>query len=266
MENIGLIAGNGRFPFLVAEQLRHNGDRAVIVALNEETVRDIEKLADNITWLPLGKYQKLIDFFKANNVSKVIMAGQVKHANLFAGLSLDLRAIKLLGSLINKKTDSILGAVADDLKKEGLELLPSHIYLKHLLPAKGILAGPKLSSEEKKDIEFGHKLDKQIAGMDIGQTIVVKDKAVIAVESMEGTDECIKRAASLGKEHIIVIKVAKPDQDFRFDIPVVGIKTIEVMAQSKARAIAIDAGATLLIDKERAFETAQRNGITVIAL
>lgn len=266
MKSIGLIAGNGRFPFLVAQQIKKDNNRVVAVALVGETDPSLEKIVDKIIWLPLGKLQKLIDFFKKEAISEAIMAGQAKHAKLFAGLKLDLRSIKLLGSIKNKKADSILGAVAGELSKDGIKLLPSHRYLKHLLPKPGVLAGRKLSKEEQKDVDFGRRIAKQIAGLDIGQTVVVKDRCVLAVESLEGTDQCIKRAATLGRDNIIVIKVAKPNQDFRFDIPVIGPGTIKVMADVKGRAIAIDAGMTLLIDKEELIDIADKNKITIVAI
>lgn len=266
MNKIGLIAGNGRFPFLVAEEIKKNSDQVVVVALKEETDPAIEKLADRITWISLGQFQKLIDFFKSENVAVATMVGQVKHASLFSGLTLDWRAIKMLSRLPNKKTDTLLGAVAEDLAKEGIYLLPSHQYLKHLLPKKGILFGNKLSKTEKQDVEFGYALAKQIAGLDIGQTVVVKDGTVLAVEAMEGTDECIKRAVSLGKDNAIVVKVAKPAQDWRFDLPVIGPRTVQVMIENKIRALAIDADATMMIDKEQLLKRAEKSNLTIIAL
>jgi DUF1009 family protein len=266
MSVIGLIAGNGRFPFLVAEEIRKRGDSVALLALKEETDPAIESLADYCEWISVGQFQKLIDFFHSNKASTAIMAGQVKHARLFDGLSLDWRAIKLMGKLVNKKTDSILGAVCRELETEGITLLPSHQFLSHLLPEKGILAGPKLSKEEKDNIAFGHETAKAIAGLDIGQTVVVKDMSVIAVESIEGTDECIRRAAHYAKEGVIVAKVAKPRQDFRFDVPVIGMKTINTLKECKARAMAIEAGATLMIGKEEIVAAANKENITIIAL
>jgi DUF1009 family protein len=266
VKKIGLIAGNGRFPFLAAEEIKKAGNRIVAVALKEETDPAFENKVDKITWLPLGKFQKLIDFFKEEGINEALMAGQVKHTQLFAGLSLDLRAIKVLANLKNKKTDSILGAVADELLKEGIKLLPSHHFLKHLLPKKGLIAGPKILKKEKKDIDFGLPIAKQIAGLDIGQSIAVKDNCVLAVESIEGTNECIKRAASLGKQDIIVMKVSKPKQDWRFDIPVIGPETLNVMAEVKARVLAVEAEKTLMIDKEKLIEIANKNKISVVAL
>jgi len=194
------------------------------------------------------------------------MAGQVKHSQLFANLKLDWRAIKLLGRIVNKKTDTILGAVCDEFLKEGIKLLPSHLYLKHLMPKAGLISGTKLNKAEKEDIEFGLKIAKEVGRLDIGQTVVVKDKAVVAVESIEGTDECIKRAFKYAGPGVTVVKVAKPNQDFRFDIPVIGPMTVDVLAQTKARVMAIEAGSTLMIDKESILKKAADSGVTIIAV
>ncbi|MHB9154613.1 MAG: LpxI family protein [Endomicrobiales bacterium] len=266
MNKIGLIAGNGRFPFLVAQEIRRNNEQVVAIALKEETDPALEQAVDRLIWVNLGKFQALIDTLHAEHITTALMVGQVKHTQLFAGLSLDWRAIKLLGRLVNKKTDTILGAVVDELAREGITLLPSHHYLKHLLPEKGKLTGTKLSGEEQKDVEFGRAMAKKIAGLDIGQTVVVKDGAVVAVESVEGTDECIKRGAALAGANTIVCKVAKPNQDWRFDLPVIGVNTVEVMATAKVRALAVEAGATLLIDREELLSRAREKDLTIIAV
>ena len=266
MNTIGIIAGNGRFPFLVAEEIRKKGERAVVFALKEETDPSIEKVADKTVWISLGQLQKLIDEMHSEGATTAIMAGQVKHAQLFAGLKLDWRAIKLLGRLINKKTDTILGAVADELARENILLLPSHRYLTHLLAGEGVIAGKKLSKDEHNDLDFGFRIAKQIAGLDIGQTVAVKDRAVLAVESIEGTNECIKRAAHYAGPGIIVVKVSKPAQDWRFDIPVIGTATIDMLSEVRARAMAVEAGATLMFDRDTVIEKATSSGITIIGV
>ncbi|MCB4790746.1 MAG: UDP-2,3-diacylglucosamine diphosphatase LpxI [Elusimicrobia bacterium] len=266
MKRVGLIAGNGRFPFLAAEEIKKEGNEVFAIALKEETDPSLEKTVDKIVWLPLGKLQAMIDFFKKENIAEALMAGQVKHAKLFDALKLDLRAVKLLSGLKDKKADTILGAVSYEFEKEGVKLLPSHQFLKHMLPKKGLITGKKPNKEDQRDIEFGHNIAKHIAGLDIGQSVVVKDRCVLAVESIEGTDECIRRGASLGKEDVVVVKVAKPNQDFRFDIPVIGPKTIEVMSEVKAKIIAIDSEMTLLIEKEKLMKLANENNITIVAL
>ncbi|MCL2485439.1 MAG: UDP-2,3-diacylglucosamine diphosphatase LpxI [Endomicrobia bacterium] len=266
MENIGLIAGNNRFPFLVAEEIKKRGDRVVCIALKEEADPELEKICDKTFWLPLGKAQKIIDSLKSENVKTVIMAGQVKHVRIYSALNLDWRAIKLMGSLVNKKTDTILGAVAGEFEKDGMNLLPSHIYLTHLLAPKGLISGKKLNSDEQKDVDFGFKIAKGIAGFDIGQTVVVKDKSVLAVESIEGTDECIKRAYALGGENSVVVKVAKPNQDFRFDVPVIGVKTIDILKENKVRVMAVETGVTLILDKDEVIKKANESNVTIVGV
>jgi hypothetical protein len=266
LKKFGLIAGNGQFPFLAAQEIKKEGNQVFAVALKDETDPALEKIVDGMQWVSIGKLQAMIDYFKSQGITEALMAGQVKHAKLFDALKMDVRAIKLLASLKNKKADTILGAVSNEFEKEGIKLLPSHQFLKHILPKKGIIAGKKLSNKENNDVEFGHNIAKQIAGLDIGQTVVVKDSCVLAVESIEGTDECIKRGASLGKDGVVVVKVAKPNQDFRFDIPVIGPKTIEVMGSVKASILAIEAEVTLLFEKEKVIELANKYKITIIAL
>ena len=266
MKTIGMIAGNGRFPFLVAQEIKKQGDKVVTVALKEEADKDIEKFSDETVWLSVGKIQKIIDTFKDRNIDTAIMVGQVKHAKIYSAITMDLRALKVMTSLVNKKTDTILGAVVREFEKDGIKFLPSHIYLQHLLAQKGLIVGRKLNSDENKDAEFGFKIAKGIAGLDIGQTVVVKDKSVLAVESIEGTDECIKRAYSLGGDNAIVVKVAKPNQDFRFDVPVIGTRTIDTLKDNKIRAMIIEAGSTLILDKDLVIEKAKKADVTIIAM
>ncbi|MDR2437363.1 MAG: UDP-2,3-diacylglucosamine diphosphatase LpxI [Endomicrobium sp.] len=266
MENIGLIAGNNRFPFLVAEEIKKSDNRAICIALKEEADPALEKICDKTYWLSVGKFQKIIDALKSENVKIVIMAGQVKHVKIYSVISMDFRAIKVMGSLINKKTDTILKTIANEFEKDGMHLIASHTYLKHLLAPKGLIVGKKLSSAENKDVEFGYKTAKGIAVLDIGQTVVVKDKSVLAVESVEGTDECIKRAYSLGGEDSVVVKVAKPNQDFRFDVPVIGLNTVDTLKENKVRAMAIESGVTLILDKDEVIEKAKKFAVTILGI
>lgn len=266
MKKIGLIAGSGRFPFLVAEEIKKNGDQVICVALKEEANEGLEKYCDKFYSISVGKFQKIVDALKNEGVDTAIMAGRVQHVKIYSAISMDWRAIKVMGSLINKKTDTILKTIVDEFKKDGITILPSDIYLKNLMPQKGLIAGKKLSSDENKDVEFGYKIAKGIAGFDIGQTVVVKDKSVLAVESVEGTDACIRRAFSLGGENSIVVKVAKPNQDFRFDIPVIGTNTIKVLKENKVRAMAIEAGVTLILDREDVEKQAKEAGVTIVAI
>lgn len=266
MGRIGLIAGNGRFPFLVADQIHKEGGEVVVLAIKEETDPAIEKSADAIHWLNLGQLQKLIDILHDEKAETVIMAGQVKHVQIFKNLSLDWRAIKLMGALINKKTDTILGRIAEELAKEGIQLLPSNKYLAHEMADTGVMAGRKPDSAAQADIDFGFRIAKQIAGLDIGQTVVVKDRSVVAVESVEGTNECIKRAAALAGDNVTVVKVAKPGQDWRFDVPVIGMDTINVLAEVRARLMAVEAGATLMLDKQAVIERAKARSVTIVGI
>jgi DUF1009 family protein len=266
MENIGLIAGNNRFPFLVAQEIKRNGDKVICVALKEEADQDLGKICDKTYWISVGKFQKIIDTLKSENVKTVIMAGQVKHVKIYSAISMDFRAIKVMGSLINKKTDTILKTIVDEFEKDGIYITVSHIYLKHLLAPKGLIVGKRLSLYENKDVEFGCEIAKGIAGLDIGQTVVVKDKSVLAVESVEGTDECIKRAYNLGGKNSIVVKVAKPNQNFRFDVPVIGLSTIDNLKENKVRAMAIESGVTLILDKSEVIEKARKFGVTIVGI
>lgn len=266
MKKIGLIAGNGRFPFLVAQEIQKSGGQVVCVGLKEEVDPGLEKYCDKFFLLSVGKFQKIVDALKNEAVETAIMAGQVKHVKIYSAITMDWRAIKVMGSLINKKTDTILKTVADEFLKDGITLMPSHMYLTALLPKKGLIAGKKLSKDEEKDVEFGFKIAKGIAGFDIGQTVVVKDRSVLAVESVEGTDECIRRAYKLGGENAVAVKVAKPQQDFRFDVPVIGTDTVGVLKENKIRAMAVEAGVTLILDREDVIKKAKEAGVTIIAV
>ncbi len=266
MQRVGLIAGNGSFPFVFAEQARRLGNQVVAIGLKEETDPSLEKFVDKLYWISLGEFGKLIKILKEENITRLVMAGQVKHVQIFKNIKLDLRAGALLFKLINKKTDTILKAVADELKKEGIELLSSVTFLPHLLAPKGLISSRQLTKEESEDIKFGQVIAKQIAGLDIGQTVVVKDKSVVAVESVEGTDQCIRRGASLAGEGVVVVKVAKPNQDFRFDLPIIGLNTITTLSESGSSVIAIDSDKTLMLDKDEIIRQANEKNITIFGM
>jgi DUF1009 family protein len=263
---IGLIAGNGRFPFLAAHGIKNAGRQVVCVALKEEADKSIEKYCDKVFFISIGKFQKILDAFRESGVKEVIMAGQVKHVTIYAAIKMDLRAVKVMASLINKKTDTMLKTFAGEFEKEGMSLIPSHCFLKEFMAKKGLIAGIELSEAEAADADFGFKMAKAIAGLDIGQTVAVKDLSVLAVESVEGTDECIKRAACLGGKHIIVCKVAKPNQDFRFDVPVIGPRTMDTLKKNKVRAMIIEANSTLILDEEEVMKKANSYGLTIMAV
>lgn len=267
VSRIGLIAGNGRFPIIFAESARKKGVEVIAIGINEETSGELEKFVDKIYWLSVGELERLLKILKEENIRSIVMAGQVRHKLLFDNnIKIDKRMQFLLGSLKDKKTDSIIGSVARLLEFKGIKVLSSITFLSDYLPQKGVLTSLLPDERVLKDIEFGRKIAKVIAGLDIGQSIVVKDKVVLAVESIEGTDEAIRRAERYGKDGIVVIKVTKPRQDMRFDVPVIGPDTIKLLQEVKAACLAIEAGKTLIIDKEETIKLADEANITLIAL
>jgi DUF1009 family protein len=295
-EKIGLIAGNGKFPFLVLDAARAQGYDVVVAAIKEEAFAEIEsKGAASVHWVSLGELSKLIDTFKAEGVTRAVMAGQVKHKQIFSAIRPDWRLAKLLLSLGTRNTDSLLGAVAKVLADEGIMLENSTALLEPLLAKTGVLSKRAPSGQELKNIEYGRAVGRRLAEYDIGQTVVIAEAACVAVEAMEGTDATIERAGeimrslasaegevespTLRKERegwgtldspllsraLTVVKVAKPKQDMRFDVPVVGVKTIETMARAGASCLAVDAGRCLLLDGEATTRAADEAGIAVCA-
>jgi len=266
VKTIGLIAGNGTFPLLLAKEARKRGDRVIAVALKEEADPAIEQQADSVTRLSIGQLGKIITFFKDHGVSHAIMAGQVKHTQLFRNIIPDLRAAKLLTKVINKKAEAILSVVIQEFESEGIHFLPSTTYLEHWLCDEGLLTKRAPNAAEEADVAFGFPLARAIAGHDIGQTIVVKDKSVIAVEAMEGTDACIRRAGEIAGVGCVVIKVARPRQDLRFDIPVIGSRTLESLVTAGVKVLALEAGKTLLLDKDALIKDANAAQLTITGL
>jgi UDP-2,3-diacylglucosamine hydrolase len=281
-EKLGLIAGNGKFPFLVLEAAQAQGFDVVVAGIKEETFPEIEsKGAASVHWLSLGELSKLIDTFKAEGVTRAVMAGQVKHKQIFSAIKPDWRLAKLLLSLGTRNTDSLLGAIAKVLADEGITLESSTALLEPLLAKTGVLTKRAPSELERKNIEYGRTVARRLAEHDIGQTVVIAEAACVAVEAMEGTDATIERAGvlmqSLERESgskrevstlsraLTVVKVAKPKQDMRFDVPVIGVKTIETMARAGASCLAVDAGRCLLLDGEAIIEAANLSEISVVA-
>ena len=277
-EKIGLIAGNGKFPFLVLEAARAQGYEVVVAAIKEETSPEIEsKGASSVHWLSLGELSKLIDMFKGEGVTRAIMAGQVKHMQIFSAIKPDWRMAKLLLSLATRNTDSLLGGVAEALSDEGILLENSTALLELLLAKPGVLTGRAPTEQERKNIEYGRAVALRLAEYDIGQTVVIAEAACVAVEAMEGTDATIERAGQImrsleleGEPSILtraltVVKIAKPEQDMRFDVPVIGVATIEAMKRAGASCLAVDAGRCLLLDGEAIARAADEAGISVIA-
>ena len=262
-DRYGLIAGNGRFPFLVVEGARKLGEELSVVAIKEETDSAIEELVEDVVWVGIGKLGKMLSTFKERGINKVVMAGQVKHVQLFSGAIPDMKMVKMLWNLPRRNTDALIGGIAKTMEDEGIELIDSTHFVKDLLADEGVMSRRKPSGEEEENIEYGISVANQIAGLDLGQTIVVRGRACVAVEAMEGTDAVIKRAGELVKGKLAVIKVAKPNQDMRFDVPVIGVPTIETMLSAGAKCISVTAGKTLMFEREELLALADKNGICV---
>jgi UDP-2,3-diacylglucosamine hydrolase len=275
-EKLGLIAGNGKFPFLVLDAARTQGFEVVVAAIKEETAPEIETHgAAAVHWLSLGELSKLIETFQAAGVKRAVMAGQVKHKQIFSSIRPDWRLAKLLLSLTTRNTDSLLGALAKVLADEGITLEKSTWLLDPLLVKAGILTKRAPSEDEQKNIDYGRSVARNLAQHDIGQTVVIAESACVAVEAMEGTDATIERAgqimrslqgdASTLSRALTVVKIAKPNQDMRFDVPVIGVKTIEVMQAADATCLAVDSEKCLLLDGQKVIDAADAAGIAVAA-
>lgn len=267
-EPLGLIAGSGRFPLLVAEEAKRRGVPVVALGIPGVTDPALEGAAGGLTWFKLGQIDAPIKALTAKGVRKVVMAGKVQHVSLFGGVMPDWRAAKVLLALKDKRTDTILRAVVDEFAKDGLEFVSSAIYLEHLLAPKGPLTKRAFSKDELNDASLGWAAAKAVAGFDIGQTVVVQGASVVAVEGMEGTDACVERAAALARTQgrepaLTVVKVAKPKQDFRFDLPVVGLDSIVNFKKLGVKALALEAASTLVFDRERFAKEADAAGIAV---
>jgi DUF1009 family protein len=286
MQKLGLIAGNGRFPFLLLDAARANGLQVVVAAINEETDPEINARAAadpniHVHWLSLGELSRLIETFQAEGVTRAVMAGQVKHKQIFSSIRPDWRLAKLLLNLRTRSTDMLLGAVAKVLNDEGIELISSTQYLEPLLAKPGVLTARAPDEEEGKDIAYGRTVAQAIAAFDLGQTVVIAAQACVAVEAMEGTDATITRAGELFRtldiaattnpapttlrRSLTVVKVAKPNQDMRFDVPVIGVATIRAMQAAGATCLAIEAGKTLLFDPAAIIAAADQARITIVA-
>ena len=277
---LGLIAGNGRFPFLLLDAARAEGLKVVVAAIREETDPEMDHRAEadsgvTVHWLSLGELSRLIDTFKKEGITKAVMAGQVKHKQIFSSIRPDWRLAKLLLNLRTRSTDALLGAVAKVLGDEGIELLSSTAFLEPLLAEEGVLTERAPDEDECKNIQYGLGVAAALAGFDIGQTVVVAAQACVAVEAMEGTDATIERAgrlmatleaeASTLERRLTVVKVAKPKQDMRFDVPVIGLSTVETMLRAGASCLSIEAGKTLLFDREALLKRANDTGVTIVA-
>jgi DUF1009 family protein len=277
---LGLIAGNGRFPFLLLDAARAQGFAVTVAAIREETDPEINHRGAvdemiSVHWLSLGELSRLIDIFHTEGVAMAVMAGQVKHKQIFSSIRPDWRLAKLLLNLRTRNTDMLLGAVAKVLGDEGIELISSTAFLEPLLAQEGVLTKRAPDEEERKNIEYGLNVARSVAGFDIGQTVVVAAQACVAIEAMEGTDAAIERAGALMRtmdedastleRRLTVVKVAKPKQDMRFDVPVIGVRTVETMIAAGAACLSVEAGRTLLFDREALVERANESGIAIVA-
>ncbi len=260
----GLIAGNGKFPFHVIEGAKKAGAALSVVAIKEETDKQIEEAAEKVLWVGIGKLGKMLAFFKKEGVSKVMMAGQVKHVQIFSGALPDVKMLKMLWNLPQRNTDSLIGGIADAMDREGIELIDSTFFTKEYMAEEGVLTRREPNETEKANLEYGIRIANEIARMDLGQTIVVRASACVAIEAMEGTDAVIKRAGEIANGKLTVVKVAKPNQDMRFDVPVVGLPTIEAMIQAGVTCLSVTAEKTLLFDRDEMLKRADEHKICVI--
>jgi hypothetical protein len=264
MKRIGLIAGSGQFPILFAEAARKCGVQVVAVAFEGETDRRIEPAVDRCCWITLGKLGKLISIFQDAEVNEAVMAGAVDKTKLYSKIRPDWKAVRLLARMVHKRDDTLLRAIAEELDENGIRIRSSTMFLPQLLAPTGTLTRRKPDARESKDIEFGWSLVKEIGKLDIGQCLVIKDQSVLAVEAIEGTDETIRRGGSLGRGKAVVIKASKPSQDLRFDVPAVGLQTIETMRQVRASVLVVEAGKTLMFDREQMIDAANRARIAIV--
>lgn len=266
VKRYGMIAGNGRFPLLALENARRHGHEVVVVAIENEATPDLARFASSLYWINIGQLSKLIEIFKRENISEVMMTGQVKHVSIFSGLTPDWRLLKLLTSLKEKNTAALISGVQDVLREEGIQLVDSTRLLKPLLAPEGVLTRRKPSKEEAADIRYGRRIASVLATADIGQSVAVSERACVAAEAMEGTDAMLRRAATLANgKPLRLIKASHGRAHLLFDVPVAGLATIDTMIETKTTALAVDAGHTLLLDKDEMLQRANQASITIAA-
>lgn len=267
ISRIALISGSGRFPLFLARAARANGIEVIAMAIKSAADKQIAGVADKVYWVDIGQAKRLIELFAREKIKYAVMAGKVnKAAVIRQALRLDEEAKSLFKKLRNRKDDTILSAIASRFKDFGITLIDSTLFLKDLMPQKGLLTGKRPGKRESADIKFGFSIAKDMGELDIGQSVAVKDKAVIAVEAIEGTDEAIRRAGKLAGEGVVVVKVAKPKQDMRFDVPTVGLETIKALREAKASVLAIEAEKVLVLDRDEMINKADRADISVVAV
>ena len=262
---LGIIAGNGVYPRLLADAARKAGVKKIVAAaFTGETDPALEQHVDVLEWMRVGQLNRLLTFFRAHDIHHAIMAGQIAPKNLF-DLRPDWKALMLLGTLKERNAESIFVAIGDELAKIDVELLPATTFLEESLAASGLIAGPKLSRNEEDDADLGWRIAKEIARLDIGQTVLVRNGTVVAVEALEGTNDAIRRGGELASSGAVMVKVAKPSQDMRFDVPVIGVETMRVAAEAKLRVIAVEAEKTLLLERDAIVDLANRSKISIVA-
>jgi DUF1009 family protein len=263
----GLIAGNGRFPLLALESARQLGLDVTVIAIREEAPKEVEALAARCHWVSLGQLSKLIDICKQEGITEVMMCGQVKHAKIFSSIRPDWRLVKLLASLPSKNTDGLIGGVIKVLADEGIQLRESTLLLRPLLAGEGVLTRRKPEKEEMQDMEYGRRVANALSGFDVGQSVAICERACVALEAMEGTDAMLRRAAGLvNGRRLTLVKAARRREHLLFDVPVVGLDTIPVMRETGTTALAVEAGRTLMLDKEKMLDAANAAGITIVGL
>jgi DUF1009 family protein len=265
LQSLGIIAGNGVYPRLIADGARKAiVEKIVAAAFTDETDPTLEQHVELIEWMRVGQLGRLLKFFRSHDIHHAIMAGQIAPKNLF-DLRPDLKALMLLGKLKERNAESIFAAIADELAKIDIDLLPATTFLEDSLAQSGLIAGPKLSPRQEQDVELGWTVAKEIARLDIGQTILIKNGTIVAVEALEGTNEAIKRGGTLAREGAVMVKVSKPNQDMRFDVPVIGVETVRIAAESGVRVIAVEAGKTLLLERDTVAEFVDRSNMSLVA-
>lgn len=266
MSRIGLLAGCGRFPQYFAQAAKKSGYEVIAVAINNETSKEIENLVDHVEWFNIGSLQGMIDVFVKAGLDKMVMAGGVTKTTMFTNIQPDARFLKVLSKVKNNNDDALLRQLCEEFESDGIHVCDSTTFLSVLLPEKGVMTKRQPTEMEKKDIEYGHKIAKEIAGLDIGQTVVVKDRVILAVEAIEGTDKAIARGGMLGNGDITVVKVARPKQDMRYDIPTVGMETIRSLVNAKAKCLAFEEGKTLFLDRDAVIKAADEAGICIVVI
>jgi len=269
MDSLGIIAGNGDFPLILARAARAQGiSRIVAVAFEGETKPDVAGVVDELKWVKVGQLNKLIETFTSNGITRVVMAGGITPSNLFKNLALDFRMIAVVARLKVRNAETIFGAIAEELEDDGVELIDPRPLLGDNVPRAGVLTRRKPDAEQQDDVAYGLKIAKQVSALDIGQTVVVRKGTVLAVEGFEGTDECIRRGGALAGEKggAVVVKVSKPNHDFRFDIPCIGVTTLESCAAGKISVLAVEAGSSLLLDKDKLLPAADKQGLSIVGV